>query len=327
LSNPTDGTTPVKALALFWLLTDPVTVSVDVVADADAPTRSSELAQGVAERLEEEGFALGSPADVRVFVDARSDRVRVQLFGQVQDLFQVEPGPAPILELEVAHRLVSALESVRPDPDSSQEDSTAPAPPPPPTPGGASDLEVPPHIARVPGPGTSLRTSARPVRPPMENAVRLSAHAGLYGRPRVVDPTMGLGIRLGKASGVNVGGAVEFITSEGTGLRVLETLPALTFGARIGRRRVAFHGDAILGLMVHDAWHDDGGHDRRLNFAVTVPLGASVWVSRGLEVDLSLRTGYATGSRDHVVDGSTVWARGAWRFGASVGFTYGWGVS
>ena len=38
MSNPTDGTNPVKALALLWLLADPVTVSVDVVAEFEDGT-------------------------------------------------------------------------------------------------------------------------------------------------------------------------------------------------------------------------------------------------------------------------------------------------
>ena len=315
-----DGGIPVKALMLLGLLGDPVTVSVDAVAGADAPARSGQLARGVAERLEEEGFALGTPADVRVFIDARNDRVAVRLFGKVEDAFRVNGGPAAVLELEVVHHILAALESVRPDgsDQTSGPRSTAGERPDRLAP---SDPEVPPGF-RSP----SVRATARPQRPLLENALRLSAHAGVYGRPRVVDPVVGFGIRLGKASGVNVGGTLEVMASDAPGVRVLETHPGLALGARVGRGRVAFHGDAILGLLVHDAWIDGRGHRRGVDFAATVPLGVSVWVTRGLDVDVSLRGGYAMRPRSHVVGGERVWSRGVWRLGASLGFTYGWGL-
>ncbi len=311
-------------LPLALLLADPVadlvTFSVDVTADTDAPSPSSELARGVAERLEQEGFSLGRPADVNVFVDARTDHVLIRMVGARHDEFQVESGPPAILELEVAHHITASLEHLsthRPgqEPTPAPTDDLASVAP-------VHDPEQPPGLRRSP----TVHRQADLQRPPMENAARLSTHAGFYGRPQVVDPVFGFGIRLGKASGVNVGGTVEFIPSHTPTLSVLETLPGLALGARVGRRRVTFHGDAIVGLLVHDViWGGGlGGHTRAIDLALTAPLGISVWMTRGLDVDLSFRTGFS--SRRHRHDGidGTVWTRGIWRFGASLGFTYGW---
>ncbi|MCA9709400.1 MAG: hypothetical protein KDK70_26400, partial [Myxococcales bacterium] len=87
---------------------------------------------------------------------------------------------------------------------------------------------------------------------------------------------------------------------------------------------VGIHLQGIGGVQIHRYRQRGAQTGHRYDWTVEVPLGTSLRLARGLELDLAIRGGRTGRAREHRVDDVVVWSRTAWRIGASVGLSYGW---
>jgi hypothetical protein len=87
---------------------------------------------------------------------------------------------------------------------------------------------------------------------------------------------------------------------------------------------VALQLQALGGVQVHRYRQRGAAPGVRVDWTAELPVGVSLQVARGLQIDLMVRAGLSGRPREHRVDDMVVWSRSAWRIGGSVGLSYGW---
>jgi hypothetical protein len=89
-------------------------------------------------------------------------------------------------------------------------------------------------------------------------------------------------------------------------------------------KSVTLQLQALGGVQVHRYRQRGAEAGVRVDWTAELPVGVSLRVARGLQIDLMVRAGRSGRDREHRVDDVTVWSRSAWRIGGSVGLSYGW---
>jgi hypothetical protein len=174
-------------------------------------------------------------------------------------------------------------------------------------------------------PATGLLAEREPASEGRGVAVRLGARTGIFGRLTAADAAVGTSLRVGSEPGV--GGIIDVLVvpTSAPDISILETSVSGGLGGTIGlSRTVALELQGLGGVAVHRFRQRGAEPGVRADFTVELPVGVSLRVSRGLQIDLMVRGGRSGRAREHRVDDVVVWSRSAWRIGGSVGLSYGW---
>jgi len=156
-------------------------------------------------------------------------------------------------------------------------------------------------------------------------AVRLGARTGLYGRVTAADAAVGTSLQVGREPGP--GGILDVLVvpTSAPDVSIVETSVSGGFGWMFGlSRTVALQLQGLGGVQVHRYRQRGADPGVRVDWTAELPVGVSLRVARGLQIDLMVRAGRSGRSREHRVDDVVVWSRSAWRIGGSVGLSYGW---
>lgn len=161
---------------------------------------------------------------------------------------------------------------------------------------------------------------AHPVR-----VLRIGIAGGLVSRLRPVDGAVGAHVRFGREPGVGVRVDLDVWPSVHDAVRVVETAPSVGLDARvISTDLLALDIGVLVGPVVHSYAVTGGSEGNRVDWNLTLPVALSFRIAAGLEGSLGLRIGRAGRARSHVINGEEVWARDAWRVGASLGLAWQW---
>ena len=188
---------------------------------------------------------------------------------------------------------------------------------------------------RAPGLGDSSRRDGveDPVR--WRNAPRVlrgGVGVGVLARSNAADLMVAASGMYGREPGVSGWLDVQVVPSRGPNLQVVETTPAAGLRIRaLTLGRISLDAGALLGVQLHSytltVIESSGfvARDRATmaDFAAKAMLGVSVRLWRDSEFIALLRGGAVGRARDHRLNGTTLWSRGAWFFGASVGVNFG----
>ena len=155
--------------------------------------------------------------------------------------------------------------------------------------------------------------------------IRVGARAGIFGRISSADAAVGTSLRVGREPGP--GGILDLamLPTSAPDISIFETSVSGGFGWMFAVSPiVALRVQGLVGVQIHRFRQrgDQTGH--RVDWTAEIPVGTSLRLARGLRLDLTVRGGRSGRDREHRVDDVIVWARSAWRIGASVGLSYGW---
>ncbi len=156
-------------------------------------------------------------------------------------------------------------------------------------------------------------------------AVRLGARTGIYGRLSAADAAVGTSLRVGGEPGL--GGVVDvlMVPTSAPDISIFETSVGGGLGYALAlSRTVSLHLQGLGGVQVHRFRQRGADPGVRVDWTAELPVGVSLRVARGLQIDLMVRAGRSGRAREHRVDDVVVWSRSAWRIGGSVGLSYGW---
>lgn len=220
--------------------------------------------------------------------------------------------------------LVAVPVEVEP-PDAEAGSDPAPADPEP----GARDEEQAPGLNALSG----RDVAGEPVQ--WRNAPRVlrgGVAVGVLARRSAADLMVAASGMYGREPGVSGWLDLQIVPSRGLNLQVVETTPAAGLRIRaLSRGRISLDTGALLGVQLHSYALNVtepsgfGSRDRATlaDFAAKAMLGLSVRLWRDSEFIALLRGGAVGRARDHRLNGTTLWSRGAWFFGASVGLNFG----
>jgi hypothetical protein len=155
--------------------------------------------------------------------------------------------------------------------------------------------------------------------------VRLGARTGIYGRLTAADAAVGTSLRLGGEPGP--GGIVDvlMVPTSAPDISIFETSVSGGFGWAFAlSRTVGLQLQGLGGVQIHRFRQRSAEAGHRVDWTAELPVGVSLRVARGLQIDLMVRAGRSGRAREHRVDDVVVWSRSAWRIGGSVGLSYGW---
>lgn len=174
-------------------------------------------------------------------------------------------------------------------------------------------------------PAMGLSTDRTREPEPRGLAVRIGARTGIYGRLTSADAAVGTSLRVGGEPGP--GGILDvlMVPTSAPDISIFETSVSGGFGWQFAvSPTVSLHVQGLGGVQVHRFRQRGAQSGHRVDWTAEVPLGASLRVTRGLQIDLAIRAGRSGRDREHRVDDVVVWSRSAWRVGGSVGLSYGW---
>jgi hypothetical protein len=176
-----------------------------------------------------------------------------------------------------------------------------------------------------PTPAAGLATRRAPVENGRGVAVRLSARTGIYGRLTAADAAVGTGLRVGGEPGFGALFDVLMVPTSAPDISIFETSVSagLSYALALSRN-VALQLQGLGGVQVHRFRQRGAEAGHRVDWTAELPVGVSLRVARGLQIDLMVRAGRSGRDREHRVDDVPVWSRSAWRIGGSVGLSYGW---
>lgn len=176
-----------------------------------------------------------------------------------------------------------------------------------------------------PVPAAGLTAEREPPADGRGLAVRLGARTGIFGRLTAADAAVGSSLRVGGEPGL--GGIVDvlLVPTSAPDVSILETSVSGGLAWTIGlSRTVALQLQGLGGAQVHRFRQRGADPGIRVDWTAELPVGVSLRVARGLQIDLMVRAGRSGRAREHRVDDVVVWSRSAWRIGGSVGLSYGW---
>lgn len=186
-------------------------------------------------------------------------------------------------------------------------------------------LPIEPLEPEGPSPTVGLAARRTPADPGRGLAVRLGARTGIYGRLSSADAAVGTSLRVGGEPGF--GGILDvlLVPTSAPDISIFETSVSggLAYAVALSPN-VALQLQAIGGLQVHRYRQRGAEPGHREDWTAELPVGVSLRVARGLQIDLMVRAGRTGRGREHRVDDVVVWSRDAWRIGGSVGLSYGW---
>lgn len=197
------------------------------------------------------------------------------------------------------------------------------------------DLIDAPTAARdaVPGPpvtkasplATGLTTDREPRPGRGATAVRIGARTGIYGRISSADAAVGTTLRVGREPGPAGLFDLLMVPTSAPDISIFETSIGAGFGWMWAvTKTVGIRLQGIGGIQIHRFRQRGAETGHRYDWTAEVPVGTSLRLTRGLDLDLAVRGGRTGRAREHRVDDVVVWSRSAWRIGASVGLSYGW---
>lgn len=186
-------------------------------------------------------------------------------------------------------------------------------------------LEIEP-IGPANGPATvGLSSSRTPASEGRGVVVRIGARTGIYGRLTAADAAVGTSLRVGGEPGPGALLDVLMVPASAPDISIFEASVSGGFGWMFAlSRTVGLHLQGLGGVQVHRFRQRGADAGHRVDWTAELPVGVSLRVARGLQIDLSLRAGRSGRAREHRVDDVVVWSRSAWRIGGSVGLSYGW---
>lgn len=242
----------------------------------------------------------------------------------------VEPGSAvlPSTTFLVATAIAALPEQTRSGADEAVD--AAEEQPEPAVPAAPKEKQHDPERA----PGLEASPPPSPTRTPLAGApfmMRFGVATGFISRGPVADALVAASMTFGKEPGMR--GWLELqarpVTVVGP-LRVVEVAPGIGFKLRpLTVRRVSLETGLLLGAEVHRyQLQAEQATERGTHTAASLDsmLGVAVRVWKQHEVHLAFRLGGGM-QRIHRVQGQEVWRRGAFRVGATVGFSFGLGVN
>lgn len=235
------------------------------------------------------------------------------------------PGPAPSPSGPAASpsgAQIVALAGSEPDPealdaslDSLLEDRSP----------ASRTLDIEPLAPTGPSPATGLAARRTPADPGRGVAVRLGARTGLYGRLSAADAAVGSSLRVGGEPGFGGIFDVLLVPTSAPDISIFETSVSGGLGYAVALSPgVALQLQGLGGVQVHRFRQRGAEPGHRVDWTAELPVGVSLRVARGLQIDLMVRAGRSGRAREHRVDDVVVWSRNAWRIGGSVGLSYGW---
>lgn len=176
------------------------------------------------------------------------------------------------------------------------------------------------------GPTTpGLTTPRTPASSDRRLALRVGARTGIYGRLTAADAAVGASLRVGGEPGPGALLDVLMVPASAPNISIFETSVSGGFGWMFALSRVVgLHLQALGGVQVHRFRQRGADPGHRVDWTAELPVGVSLRVARGLQIDLSVRGGRSGRAREHREDDVVVWSRSAWRIGGSVGLSYGW---
>jgi hypothetical protein len=187
------------------------------------------------------------------------------------------------------------------------------------------ELPIEPIEPTGPTPAAGLAARRAPIEKERGVAVRLSARTGIYGRLSAADAAVGASLRVGGEPGIGGIFDVLMIPSSAPDISILETSVSGGLGYTLAlSRSVALQMQGLGGVQVHRYRQRGAEPGNRVDWTAELPVGVSLRVARGLQIDLMVRAGRSGRAREHRVDDMVVWSRSAWRIGGSVGLSYGW---
>lgn len=189
----------------------------------------------------------------------------------------------------------------------------------------ARTLEIEPIEPAHASPSASLTADRTPAREGRGVAVRLGARTGIFGRLTAADAAVGTSLRVGGEPGW--GGVLDVVVlpTSAPDISIFES--SVTAGPAYAialSKSVSLQLQALGGVQVHRYRQRGADPGVRVDWTAELPVGVSLRVARGLQIDLMVRAGRSGRDREHRVDDVTVWSRSAWRIGGSVGLSYGW---
>jgi hypothetical protein len=277
------------------------TVAVDFAAlDEAAYKRLDALAleERVVLRLAQEGFAVvARPAVPEILIRLRvlADRVVIEdAAAPAARHREVKTTDEPVRELahlEIAQKIVELAR--------------------------ASRASLPPPAAAPPAPALGQAAPAPPHEP---SAIELAAGGGGLLRPGGTDVQLFTDERIGPARGLGFRMATLFTSASGGGVSVLEV--ELQAGA--GYRLPVTHwldveGALLLGGFVHSYTVEGAAAvasatGTRLDPLGSLPLLLTAWSPhRSFGLELRIAPGLTMRTREHTLEGQTLWRRGALR--------------
>jgi hypothetical protein len=277
----------------------------------------------------EQGMALSGddrPADANLCVSrVEGEAVRIAL-GEADETCAAILVGSPSIGLAEIDRGISAVlprqtvEHLPPDPD---EPASEPSDEPRDEPPTVLVRGARPSTSPAPGPPDKARRHGHWARP--ATVLRVGVSGGLVGRVRPVDGAIGAHARLGREPGVGLRVEVEVWPSLHDALRVVDIAPSAGLDGRlVSTELLALDLGAVVGPVIHHYAINDGPRGNRVDWNLTVPLTLSFRIVAGLEGSVGLRLGRSARARTHVINTDEVWARGAWRVGAMLGFAHQW---
>lgn len=230
-------------------------------------------------------------------------------------------GPSPLPTKPSATQIV-ALAGSEPDPaeldaslDSLLEDR----------PEASRQLPIAPIEPAGPSPTVGLAARRTPADPGRGLAVRLGARTGIYGRLSAADAAVGTSLRVGGEPGLGGIFDVLLVPTSAPDISIFETSVSGGLGYAVALSpSVALQLQGLGGVQVHRFRQRGAEPGHRVDWTAELPVGVSLRVARGLQIDLMVRAGRSGRAREHRVDDVVVWSRSAWRIGGSVGLSYGW---
>jgi hypothetical protein len=174
-------------------------------------------------------------------------------------------------------------------------------------------------------PAAGIATPRTPVSNGRGVALRLGARTGIYGRLTSADAAVGSSLRVGREPGPGAVLDVLMVPTSAPDISIFETSVSGGLAWMLALTpTVALQLQGLGGVQIHRFRQrgDEPGH--RVDWTAELPVGVSLRVARGLQIDLSVRAGRSGRAREHRVDDVVVWSRSAWRIGGSVGLSYGW---
>lgn len=186
-------------------------------------------------------------------------------------------------------------------------------------------LDIEPIEPTDPRPTTGLAARRTPADPGRGVAVRLGARTGIYGRLAAADAAVGTSLRVGGEPGFGGIFDVLLVPTSAPDISIFETSVSggLSYALALSPS-VALQLQGIGGVQVHRFRQRGDAPGHRVDWTAELPVGVSLRVARGLQIDLMVRAGRSGRPREHRVDDVVVWSRTAWRIGGSVGLSYGW---
>lgn len=176
-----------------------------------------------------------------------------------------------------------------------------------------------------PAPAVGISTRREPADDGRGVALRLGARTGIYGRVTAADAAVGTSLGVGREPGPGALFDVLIVPTSAPDISIFETSVSGGLGWAIGlSRTVALQLQGLGGVQIHRFRQRGADPGVRVDWTAELPVGVSLRVARGLQIDLMVRAGRSGREREHRVDDVVVWSRSAWRIGGSVGLSYGW---